>query len=179
MEKIFADKILQVLGRDFIVTKEVYGSHFSGARLRIDAVLKPKNICEWKNSDVSLGIEFKFTEKLASTKDKTLWLKQCIDYANTKWDDYGYIYVFSCPSISGENEGIKGDPWLWNRILSNLGVGRLDYHVSYGWTFYLQDQHRIWSEKHGVVCGKHWDLKRKFGRDSFVQLWSNFYAASS
>ena len=171
MEKIYAANVLKQLTNDFYVDEQVYGTHFSGARLRIDAVLKPKDTSKWKNPDVCFGIEFKLEEKLKDTKDKTLWIKQCIDYANTKWDGYGYIYVFSCPSIFDKLEyTVQDKSWLWNRILSNLGVGRLDNHKNYGWTFFLQDTHRIWSQKGGVASGKNWTLKRKFGRDSFKHL---------
>lgn len=171
MERIFVEEVLNLLSKDFVIQREVLGTHFSGARLRIDAVLKPKDISLWKNPDVVIGVEFKLEEKLKSTKDKTLWIKQCIDYANTKWDNYGYLYIFSCPSIFDKLEyTVKGDQWLWNRILSNLGVGRLDKNDYNGWAFYLQDSHRIWSQKHGISYGKHWTLKRKFGRDSFKHL---------
>ncbi len=171
MEKNYAENILSQLKNDFYIEEQVYGSHFSGARLRIDAILKPKNNLIWKNPNVSFGIEFKLEEKLKDTKDKTLWIKQCIDYANTNWDNYGYIYVFSCPSIFETLEYTFQDKsWLWNRILSNLGVGRIENHNYHGLTFYLQDTHRIWSKNGGVASGKHWTLKRKFGRDSFKYL---------
>lgn len=168
MEKYFVKETLQLLSKHFIIKEQVLGTHFSGARLRIDAILQPVDVKTWKNKNVAFGIEFKSQDKLDSTKDKTLWIKQCIDYANTRWDEYGYLYIFSCPSIFDQLKyAVKDEGWLWNRILSNLGVGRLDNIKNYGWTFFLQDEHRIWSEKDGVVCGKKWSLKRKFGRSSF------------
>ena len=171
MEKIYADYIIKLLSNDFYIVEQVYGTHFSGARLRIDAIAKPKDISNWKNPDVCFGIEFKLQENLKDTHDSTHWIKQCIDYANTKWDNYGYIYVFSCPSIFDKLDyAVQGNQWLWNRILSNLGVGRLDNHKYYGWSFFLQDTHRVWSQRDGVTSGKHWTLKRKFGRDSYKHL---------
>ncbi|NOT94192.1 hypothetical protein [Ferruginibacter sp.] len=166
MEKIFSKEILELLIDDFQIKTEVYGTHFSGKRLRIDAILKPKDTSKWKNKNISIGIEFKSKEKLDGIKHTTHWIKQCIDYANTKWDNHGYIYVFSCPSILDENN----DKIYWNKILSDLGVGRLGYTKYYGWTFYLQDNHRIWSQKDGVIEGKKWSLLRKFGRDSFKNI---------
>ena len=77
---------LKQLTNDFYI-KQVYRTHFSGVRLRIDAVLKPKDTSQSKNPDVCLGIEFKLEEKLKDTKDKIVWIKQCIDYANTKRND--------------------------------------------------------------------------------------------
>jgi len=160
-----------MLSKDFHIAEQVKGTHFSKAKLCIDAIVRPKDTCKWKNPDVCLGIEFKLEEKLKDTKDKTLWVKQCIDYANTRWDNYDeYLYIFSCPSIFYLDNVVKGDPWLWNRILSNLGVGRLDLDKNHGWTFYLQDSHRIWSENEGVAQGKNWALKRKFGRAGFKHI---------
>jgi hypothetical protein len=171
LEKQFVDDILKILEVDFYIHREVMGTHFSGSRLRIDAVVRPKENTLWKNQNVFFGIEFKCEESLKDTKDSTHWIKQCIDYANTNWDDYGYMYVFSCPSVFNKIDfAIKGNEWLWNRILSNLGVGRLDYNKYHGWAFYLQDTHKIWGQNGGVTSGKHWTLKRKFGRDSFKHI---------
>lgn len=165
MEKEFSETVLNILAKDFYIQTEVWGTHFSGTKLRIDAVAMPKESTKWKNPDVCFGIEFKAKQNLKDTTHKTHWINQCIDYANTNWDKFGYMYIFSCPSVF-ENLGdvIKGEPWLWNRILSNQGVGRLDFNKYHGLTFYLQDTHRIWSEKGGVASGKVWSLKRKFGR---------------
>lgn len=165
MEKFFSSGVLETLSPHFFIQREVRGTHFSNKRLRIDAVLKPKDISLWKNPDTCFGVEFKLEEKLYGTKEKTAWISQCIDYANTKWDDFGYMYIFSCPSIFDKLRYTVGDEgWLWNRILSQQGVGRLDKVPNYGWTFFLQDQDRIWSESDGVVCGKRNNMKRKFGR---------------
>lgn len=170
MEKIYADNILNILSPSFYIEKEVKGTHFSGERLRIDAVLKPKESFLWKNPNISLGIEFKSVENLKSTKNITHWVTQCIDYANTNWDKHGYIYIFSCPSIFDKlSYTVQDKEWLWNRILSNLGIGRLVQHHIYGWTFYLQDSHRIWSQKDGIIAGKTWSLNRKLGRTHFTQ----------
>jgi len=162
MEKVFSASVLDILSKHFFIEKEVFGTHFSGCRLRIDAVVKPKETSMWKNKNVAFGIEFKAKEKLDGLKASTHWVKQCIDYANTQWDSYGYIYVFSCPNIFE-----KDDEIYLNRILSDLGVGVLRDNNYHGWTFYLQDRHRIWSEKDGICEGKKWSLIRKFGRDSF------------
>lgn len=164
-EKDFQNNVLQVLAEFFVIDTQVSGTHFSGKRMKIDAVLKPRQLLEWKNPSVAFGIEFKSPNKLKSTTDKTHWLTQCVDYANTNWNDYGYIHIFSCPAIFDTllHTNLPESQWLLNRLLSNMGIGELKQHSSYGWCFYLQNSHLIWSEKRGVVAGKTWTLQRTFG----------------
>ncbi len=59
MEKEFCENVLKALSEDFIIFKEVSGKHFSGAQLRIDAVLIPKDTSQWKDKNICLGVEFK------------------------------------------------------------------------------------------------------------------------
>ena len=68
VEKIFSKQVLSLLSDAFEIKTEVFGTHFSGTRLRIDAVLKPKDTAKWKNKNVVLGIEFKDKEKLDGIK---------------------------------------------------------------------------------------------------------------
>lgn len=78
MEKIYADSIIKLLSNDFYIVEQVYGTHFSGARLRIDAIVKPKDISNWKNPNVCFGIEFKLQENLKDTHDSTHWIKHAL-----------------------------------------------------------------------------------------------------
>lgn len=167
MEKDFSEKVLQDLSPYFNIETQVRGTHFSSTKLIVDAVLTPKDKSKWKDENVCFGIEFKCESKLESIKDNILWINQCIDYADTNWNKYGYIHIFSCPGIFDKLKRSLKDLPLWNRLISNMGVGTLENHPRYGWTFYLQDSHRIWSQKDGVISGKHWSLKRKFGRRGF------------
>jgi hypothetical protein len=166
-EKAFADEVLTVLKPHFDIQEQVKGKHFSGKCMRIDAILTPLNKTDWKNPNITLGVEFKNDFRLrGDTNNYTKWLAQCVDYCHTIWGDYGYIYVFTCPSLVeglpsiGDTNAVQ---WIVPRIMAPLGIGELKKHEQYGWTFFLQEAHRIWSEKEGVKEGKHWDLKRKFG----------------
>ena len=166
-EADFASRILNKLSPHFQIHHQVTGRHFSGKKLRLDAVVCPLESEEWKNRNVALGIEFKDTIRIAGdTTNYTKWLAQCVDYSHTKWSRFGYIFVFACPELI---EGIPGRRhsggagWLLPRILGHLGIGELREVPNYGLTFFLHDSHRIWSEYQGVELGCHWSLRRKFG----------------
>ena len=161
------DRVLDGLETDFNIRRQVYGSHFSGKRLRIDAIVTPKDGAGWKDCNPALGIEFKDTLRLKDdTRNFTHWLGQCVDYASTEWDEFGYLYVFTCPGLGGglRKYEAQGDgTQLLPRIMSCLGIGELRRSRFYGPTFYLHQSHRVWSKRRGVEEGRRWSLTRKFG----------------
>ncbi len=164
-EKTLAQQYLNELEPHFHIAREVQGRHFSGKRLRVDAVLRPKVTAEWKCQDVAFAIEFKDTERFRQqsfdTKDYTKWLAQCVDYANTEWENFGYLYVFSCPSlIDGAN---IADEMFVRNFMGQLGIGEIKNLKNYGLSILLHGHHRIWSASQGVEFGKHYTLKKQFG----------------
>jgi hypothetical protein len=166
-EKDLKAGFLKRLVSHFAVHEEVEGKHFTGRILRLDAVVQPRDTSGWKNQQVALGIEFKDVARFArnyDTKDLTSWLAQCVDYSNTKWGDYGYIYIFACPSLVDEvAEGVIGRRMFVRNFMGQLGIGELKEHQEYGLTFLLNTRHRMWSELNGVEQGKYWRLTKKFG----------------
>ena len=158
---------LRQLEDHFIIETEIPGKHFSGKTLKIDAVVRPRDTNSWKNPAVALGIEFKDSNRYSEnydTKDFTKWLAQCVDYSNTNWVDYGYIYIFTCPSlIEGVAPGVIGEPMFVENFMGQIGIGELKNISNYGVSFVLHGHHRIWSVNAGVEFGKHYSLKRKFG----------------
>lgn len=166
-EQEIKNHYLGVIAHHFHIDMEVSGVHFSGKQLKLDAIAKPKDPLQWKNQDVSLGIEFKDTERFSrnyDTKDFTKWLAQCIDYSNTHWEKYGYVYIFTCPSlIGGVAPGVIGQSMFIENFMGQLGIGELKELPGYGLTFVLHGHHRIWSATKGIESGKHWALERKFG----------------
>lgn len=163
------NELIDELKEDFHTHSPVYGKHFSGKTMKIDAVVVPKDIREWKSDEVVLGIEAKDHMQLSGAKGFTKWIAQCVDYANTKWESFGYIYIFAYPSlIKGVTKHLKltknsGVPWLLPRILAQLGIGELRHDDNTGLTFILNQSHSIWSKKHGVQEGKFRTMKRVFG----------------
>lgn len=118
-EASLSDRYLAELEPHFYIEREVGGTHFSGKRLRVGAVLKPRLSSDWKRNDVAFGIEFKDTERFGQnydSKNLTKWLAQCIDYSNTNWDLLGYLYIFCCPSLVDE---VPDDETLWKQIVAS------------------------------------------------------------
>lgn len=166
-EEDIKNSYLSLLKIDFNIDVEVEGIHFTGKKLNLDAVVRPRNNKLWKNENTALGIEFKDTARFRSnfdTKDFTKWLAQCIDYSNTRWGKYGYLYIFACPSITDNvPEHVLGNEQFVVNLMSQLGVGELKKLNKYGLTFILNGRHRVWSRNKGVEAGKSWNLLRKFG----------------
>ena len=165
MEKDFKREVILSLSDHFHLFPEVKGTHFTGKRFSLDHVIKPKNNIAWKTKDIAFGIEYKDLDRIdGDTKNFTSWIAQCNDYANTNWDNFGYIYVLTCPGIDSRDfmKSIDKDKML-NKLMSQLGIGELKKLSNYGWSIVMQDTHRMWSEKKGIESGKHWNLKRKFG----------------
>jgi hypothetical protein len=135
--------------------------------VRLDAVVRPLTIDGWKSPDVALGVEFKDVVRFAQsydTKNLTSWLAQCVDYANTEWGHYGFLYVFACPNLVDEvPPHVLGNAMFVRNFMGQMGIGELKDLPGYGLTFLLHGHHRLWSERQGVESGQHYNLRRKFG----------------
>lgn len=165
-EEAFKQSIINEMSSDFHFIPEVSGRHFSGKRFRIDHIIVPKDNSHWMNKNIAFGIEYKDVDRLGeSTKEFTGWLGQSVDYANTDWDGYGYLYILTCPGIRSTDFMKEVDNgFMLNRIMGEFGVRELKLLDNYGWSIVLKDKHRLWSQKNGVeTYGKNWSLKRKFG----------------
>ena len=160
-------RYLEKLQKHFFIQEKVSGQHFSGKKLQLDAVLRPHTALGWKNPDVTLGIDFKDVSRFAQeydTRNLTSWLAECVDYANTRWENYGFIYVFACPSLIDQvPQHILGNEMFVRNFMGQLGIGELKELPYYGLTFLLHGHHRIWSEDRGVESGKQYSLIKKFG----------------
>jgi hypothetical protein len=165
-ERDFEANVLSILDRHFVVCRRVIGTHFTGRRLILDAVAVPRQLHLWKNRNVALGIEFKDVMRLSGdTNNFTKWLAQCADYTNTDWHNYGYIYIFACPSLvenvpTGSSNEVGR---ILSAVMGQLGVGELREDAYHGWSFFLHGHHRLWSEREGVEEGRRYWLKRQFG----------------
>jgi hypothetical protein len=166
-EKAFCDEIFTILEPAFVIHRQVGGTHFTGAQFWLDAVVTPRDPTLWKNPKVALGIEFKDVVRLrGDTNNFTKWLAQCVDYSNTRWDRFGYIFIFACPSLvedipagHSRNDVVR----VLNAVMGQLGIGELRNVQHHGWSFILHNQHRIWSYSRGVEEGCRYTLERRFG----------------
>lgn len=167
------DRVLSRLSKHFHIEEEVWGTHWSGRRLRIDAVLIPIDDSGWKTKRPRLGVEFKNFrgfDASFSIKDYTKWWSQCHDYAETKFDGHGHMYVFSYNGFSHYRQSISNESSaafavkFWGR----LGVGELQPTTD-GWPrrqclmFALHGTTKVWSEVRGVREGSRMSMERKFG----------------
>ncbi|MEC9487437.1 MAG: hypothetical protein UMU76_08045 [Prosthecochloris sp.] len=167
MEQYTKSYYFEKLKKYFYIEREVKGTHFSNKTMIIDAIIKPIDMTMWKNKNVAFGIEFKDTQMLSrtfDTKNYTKWLAQSTDYANTEWNNYGYIYILVCPSISQLLPCSVTESYNFTaHLLAQLGIGELQELERHGLTIVLNQTHKIWSETDGVKEGQRYNLQRKFG----------------
>lgn len=170
-EAALSAAVLSRLRPYFHIEEQVQGTHWSGKRLRIDAVLRPREPKLWARQDVAFGVEFK---NVAPNGDGgmnsfTRWAAQAVDYANTQWDGYDRIVIFTCPGVLpkgfvNHKQEIHNDAHIRfaEGLLGQLGVGELVLQWGIGLTFRLQGV-TVWSERSGVQKGRNWPLRPKAG----------------
>lgn len=93
------DRVLPLLEPHFHIHREVTGHHPIGKRLRIDAILVPRDSTDWARPDIALGVEFK-RSTAAGRKDSSKVIRQCMDYTVTDWKGFGIgLPIFFCPGF--------------------------------------------------------------------------------
>ncbi|WP_204289144.1 hypothetical protein [Microbispora amethystogenes] len=172
-EKELADRVLERLEPWFWVDQEVSGTHCTGVRLRIDAMIWPRDFSQWKAPDVAFGIEFKAVRTGRTLYDPglnayTRWVAQAADYTHTNWDGYGRRLILCCPGVVSALKGYagtrdaRGDLLVAKRLMGQLGVGELVLRWGQGLTILFNGE-RVWSERGGVSKGKYWSLRARSG----------------
>lgn len=165
--------VFERLSPHFHIFEEVTGTHWTDRRLRIDAIIKPKDDSEWKTKSPSIGLEFKNFRAFSPSinmKDYTKWWSQCHDYAETNFDGHGYIYVFSYNGFSHYRARSRSDSSaaIAERFWGRLGVGELQpgfdgYPRKPSMVLRINGTNKIWSEVAGVKDGRRMSMERKFG----------------
>lgn len=169
-EQELANAVTAELAADFHTYPEVWGTHFSGMRLRLDLVVTPKEPDRWKRQNVALGVEFK-SELCTRGSGAFAAQAQAVDYANTNWDGFGYMYIFLFPGV-GRSISHGDNTYHQLRLLDGLGVGQLVWNAG-ALQFELAND-IVWSSRinpysgkrygdNGVEKGRHWNMTRKFG----------------
>jgi hypothetical protein len=172
-ERSVVRSALDRLSHNFHIFEQVEGRHWSGKRMRIDAIIKPKDDSEWMTKSPSLGLEFKNFRGFASSfdmKDYTRWWVQCHDYAETDFDGHGLIYVFSYNGFSHYRSRTKSESAaaFAERFWGRLGVGELEpgfdgFQRRPSLTLRINGTNKIWTEDRGVRDGRRMSMERKFG----------------
>lgn len=172
-EAQLAQQVIAALHPHFTISTEVWGTHPTGKRLRIDAIAVPRDPCSWARPDIALGIEFKAPtdrpEERRDRKDNAKIISQCIDYSLVEWDGYGRQPIFFCPGFAEIREWDDRDPFLgaddyrtgfrhgigymMAGVMGQNNVGELLHAGHLGWAFLMNGHHRIWSERIGPHAG--------------------------
>lgn len=140
-EEMFTHIILKCLEPYFEIRREVWGTHFSGRKVKIDAILKPKDNREWRNKDLVIGLEIKnpLLWHTNNRRDSDL-LAQCVDYFMSKFSGVKDMIVLICPLP------IKVKSFELLRFISRYNVGHLGFDDKKGIGFYYAGQY-FWVEK--------------------------------
>jgi len=158
-EEDIAEYVLDVLGDHFHIEREVWGKHWTGKPLRIDAIMRPRDTAGWPTPAV-LGVEFKSTAVWGHSDDAERAAAQAIDYAHTAFGSYGLVPVFLCPSPLE-----RFTPNTWDgivapredqraaalcRMLWQFKIGGLSYAEPHGWALTSGDGSQlVWAETSG------------------------------
>jgi hypothetical protein len=127
----------------------------------------PKQPGPWKDDRPAFGVEFKLADEYSfDTRRFTRWAAQAVDYAETEWDDFGRLMIFGCPSplrrIASSAWG-PGAAGLMARLLGQMGVGELAPMEGDGLALILHGQHRLWSQRRGVLDARRWSMQPRSG----------------
>jgi hypothetical protein len=159
-EAELAEWVYQQLDPYFVIHCEVRGTHCTKRRMRIDAVLQPREKLGWTDPNPAFGVEFKNPATTEGTKAYTKWAAQAVDYTHTEWDDYGRLLIATCPPVSQDILGGVNAQWLLVRVLGQLGVGELGVSPAQGWILRVSGE-RVWSQTSGPRS--RWSIKPKHG----------------
>lgn len=160
-EAELVERVLERLARGFFIDKQVTGTHCSGRGMRIDAVIRPQVVEQWKDPKLPDG----------SIKSYTRWLAQAVDYTHVDWKGYGRLIILTCPGVASwldRDRQRTGDPddvmeiRIAKRISGQLNVGELVLRWGYGLSILVNGDH-VWSERDGVVKGRHSRLDVRSG----------------
>lgn len=153
------DAVLAMLAPHFEVETEVVGLHPSGCKLRIDALLQPKDRTAWRNKNLALGLEFKRVPSRNQPYGDSALMAQCLDYSHCNYLGVGEVLVFACPLpfyLAREAHLL--------RFLALYGVGHVSFHhIRRGLCLKLGDG-ILWCEREGVHdLGRRSMLSKTFG----------------
>lgn len=150
-EKELQKTVLSILNKWFSYQTGVYGTHWTGKRLILDAVLRPKNTAGWFDPDPVFGVEFKraSSQRHESLSKFTRWAAQAADEAQTNWDNYGRLTIFTCPPVTADCPYLDDqNEFFMTRFLGQHDVGELGLVPGAGWTLRHSGEN-YWTETHG------------------------------
>ena len=168
-EKELKKKVFERLRPYFHIFEEINGTHFSGKKFRIDAVIKPIDNTDWKNPNISFGIEFKKPSIEYDIRGVTGLIRQAYDYQYTVFEKFGKIPILICPLKLHPCLG-EGSITFARHLIGKFGIGEISNPKHRGLSIVFQESHYIWDERDGVTLGKRWAfLDKDFPSDVLVE----------
>lgn len=143
-----------------LVGREVLGTHASGKRLRVDAVLRPPEAEQWATK--LWALEAKPPVLPADSTDHAALVVQAADYRHVKWDDYGPLPTMIWPEPFA---GFLGEQAVGavRAILGRMRVPPLRWVSGHGLWLGLTLT-RVWSQARGRTShAERWDLTPRRG----------------
>lgn len=161
-EKKFANGVLSDLSRFFVCQTQVRGLHWSGQNKRCDAIIRPRDNALWRNKEQAFVVEFKrLSKKITSYRFNSEIMNQLIEYAQTEWEDFGYLPILGCghtfENFYNEHRSIGGYAHF---LGSYYNVGCLKRIDNQGLAIEYCGNRVLWTQVSGVLSGKVWAFKR-------------------
>lgn len=168
-EEEFRYFVEQDIAQFFHIEREVWGTHLTGIKLRIDAIIRPKDTADWANKNIAFGVEFKSPSMLKTLGSQLAFSKQCIDYSHTNFQGYGFIPILMFPKLTTDSYITERCAQGYRHIFNQFLVGEMDYYEHYATEYKkkvlcikMADAHCIWADGK-VYEGNRNKLIQKFG----------------
>lgn len=162
-EKKAVSELIRVLSPYFSFRKEVRGKHPLGHNMRIDLLMKPKDLAGWKNGNVVFGVECKLPSVRQGWRDVSRHLAQAVDYTYVNWENAGRAIILCWPAFFEDSRyATSREVALADRIAGRLNVGFIRECGYRGMSITLCG-HTVWSQKEGVKEGRFRNLEPKAG----------------
>lgn len=160
-EKDLTEAFCKLFEKDFEIKKDVWGIHYTGKKVCLDLMLIPKDTSQLRNKKITIGIEVKnpFTYGSNGRRNSDLFA-QCLDYAQSKFDNYEDVIILICPILHNFENEIR-----LSRFLSRFNVGHVKLYKD---SFYFKlGQEAFWSNEKGFISNARKSMmKLKIGNRS-------------
>jgi len=157
-------KVLKDLQKFFYVKKSVTGRNlYDHKRVRIDAVIVPRNPEKWANPDIIFGVEFKKPESIICNKDRIKLARQCIDYHYSEFEVKPNLFkrfpILFYPYLSTEDHYLRNEVNVsfLLRLVNVFNIGELR-EINGIYSIVFAQDHVIWIDGEVTLQGQ----KRKF-----------------
>lgn len=155
--------VYQRLSNDFYLRSEVVGKHWTGKRVRIDFLARPKrHIASVGFLDRWFGIETKYIKPFGRGKQLNKLLWQAITYRNSTYypSDLSLPFVFVCFNFDGLENDAPIDSLIRFCQYANVGTLRLK-----DLNYYFRFSAAYFSFRDGIYfkCKGNVGLKRYIG----------------